>query len=112
IERERRADARLARHADLAAEQPRDLAADGEAEARAAVLARGRCIGLLERLEDDALLLLGDADAGVDDAEGDDARSAVERVVSRRPPPRHRLDPQRHAPLLRELEGVAEQGLQ
>jgi hypothetical protein len=31
----------------------RELAADGEPEARAAVLARGAGVGLLERLEDD-----------------------------------------------------------
>src|SRR5205807_9033100 len=78
IQRKRGADAFLARHADLAAQQARDLAADGEAEAGAAVLAGGRGVGLLERLEDDALLLLGDADAGIDDAERDDARGAVE----------------------------------
>ena len=64
-QREGRAPARLARDDDLAAEKPRDLAADGEAEARAAVLAARRAVGLLEGLEDDALLVLGDADAGV-----------------------------------------------
>ena len=50
---------------DLAAEKPRDLAADREAEAGAAVLAARGAVGLLEGLEDDALLVLGDADAGV-----------------------------------------------
>ena len=51
--------------ADLAAEQPGDLAADRQAQARAAVLAAGAAVGLLERLEDDLLLVRRDADAGV-----------------------------------------------
>ena len=42
---------------DLAAEQARDLAADREAQAGAAVLAAGRAVGLLERLEDQLLLV-------------------------------------------------------
>ena len=57
---------------DLAAEQPGDLAADGEAEARAAVLAARAAVGLLEGLEDDLLLVAGDADARVGDRERDD----------------------------------------
>jgi hypothetical protein len=63
---------------DLPAEQPRDLAADGQAQARTAVLAAGRAVRLLERLEDDLLLLLGDADAGVPDLEGDDLLGTVQ----------------------------------
>ena len=61
----------LLREADLAAEQVRELAADREAEAGAAVLAAGAGVGLLERLEDELLLLGRDADAGVGDHEGD-----------------------------------------
>ena len=57
---------------DLAAEQVRELAADREAKTGAAVLAAGAGIGLLERLEDDLLLLERNADAGVGDLEGDD----------------------------------------
>ena len=56
---------------DLAAEQARQLAADGEAEAGAAILAAGAAVGLLERLEHDLLLVGRDADAGVADLEGD-----------------------------------------
>ena len=55
----------LAVDAQVAAEQAGDLAADREAEAGAAVLAAGRAVGLLERLEDQPLLVLRDADAGV-----------------------------------------------
>ncbi len=59
---------------DFAAEQAGQLAADGEAEAGAAVFAAGRGIGLLERLEDDLLLLQRNADAGIGDFESDDGR--------------------------------------
>ena len=67
IQREGTAAARDAAQADLPAEQMRQLAADGKSESRAAVLAGGTGIGLLERFEDDALLLRRDADAGVTD---------------------------------------------
>ena len=53
------------RDADLAAEQARDLAADRQAEAGAAVAAARRPVGLLEGLEDQPQLVLRDADAGV-----------------------------------------------
>ena len=59
---------------DLAAEQHGQFAADGEAEAGAAVFAGGAGVGLLEGLEDEPLLLRRDADAGVLDGEGDDLR--------------------------------------
>ena len=49
------------------------LAADRQAQAGAAVLAAGARVGLLERLEDDLLLLGRDADAGVGHLERDDA---------------------------------------
>ena len=77
----------------------RELAADREAEAGAAVLAAGAGVGLLEGLEDDLLLLRRDADAGVGDLEGDDrrrvpqdrmvrrsSRSAARETLSRTPP--------------------------
>ena len=51
--------------AQLAAEQPRQLPADRQAQAGAAVLAAGAAVGLLERLEDDLLLVGRDADAGI-----------------------------------------------
>jgi hypothetical protein len=54
---------------DFAAEQAGEFAADGKAETGAAVFAAGRGVGLLERLEDDALLRGLDADAGVADLE-------------------------------------------
>ena len=57
----------LRRDVDLAAEQARDLAGDREPEPRAAVAARRRPVGLLERLEDQLQLVVGDPDAGVGD---------------------------------------------
>ena len=81
IERERAADARRAAQLDFAAEQIGKLAADREPETRAAVLAAGAGIRLLEGLEDDPLLLRRDADAGIGDLEGDDRRRVLQRRV-------------------------------
>jgi hypothetical protein len=64
-QREGTATARNAAQTDLAPEQVRQLARDRQPQARAAVLTRRTGIRLLERLEDDALLLGRDADAGV-----------------------------------------------
>ncbi len=69
VQRERAADARRAAQMNLPAEQIRQFAADRQTEAGAAVLAARARIGLLERLEDDALLLRRNADAGVGDFE-------------------------------------------
>src|SRR5205814_10465111 len=63
---------------DLAAEQCRQLAADGQPEAGAAEATTGRAVRLLERLEDDLLLVRGNADAGVRDDEGDHLRGRSE----------------------------------
>ena len=70
---------------DLAAEQRRQLAADRQTQAGAAVLAAGAGVGLLERLEDEPLLLRRDADAGVVDREGDDLRGRAAAPDDRRP---------------------------
>ena len=111
-EREGRADARGRAQRELAAEQGRELARDGEAEARAAVLAAGRGVGLLEGLEHDLLLLDRDADAGVGDLEGHDRARLVERRVVRPPAGEGRSDAQAHAALGGELHGVRQQVLQ
>src|SRR6185437_3042339 len=71
VEGEDRAAPERGTHGDVAAEQVRDLPADGKAESGAAVLAADRAVRLLEGLEDDAQLLLGDADPGVRDGERD-----------------------------------------
>ena len=63
---------------DFAAEQVGQFAADGEAQAGSAVLAAGAGIGLLEGLEDDALFLRRNADAGIGDFERDHRTGAGE----------------------------------
>ena len=57
----------------------RQFAADRQAQTGAAVFAAGAGIGLLERLEDDALLFRRDADAGVGDLERDTVGALPQR---------------------------------
>ena len=64
-EPERTACPRLTLHPDLAPHQLRELFADGEPQPRAAILARGRTVGLTEGLEQAPLRLKGQADASV-----------------------------------------------
>ena len=59
----------LAHHRDVAAHERGELAADREAQARAAEAARGRAVFLHERVEDRRLVLGQDAGAGVDDVD-------------------------------------------
>ena len=77
-------------------ERAGQLAADREPQAGAAVGAAGGAVGLLEGLEDDRQLVLGDADAGVDHAEGDHVLGGA-------------LDAERDPALGGELERVGEQ---
>ena len=106
-------DARRAAQLDLAAQQEGELAADGEAQAGAAVLAAGAGVGLLERLEDDALLLGRDADAGIGDLERHHVGRALEHGMGpRSSPPRAGDTARRTAALLGELERVREQVLE
>src|SRR5690606_23749069 len=102
---------RPARDGQLAAEQPGDLAADGEAEAGAAIFAAGGAVGLLERLEDDALLVLGNAYAGILDDEGQHLPGAAQLRIAGTPAARRRLLPQAHMSPFVELEGVGKQVL-
>ena len=111
IQRERAADAGGAAQLDLAPEEVGQLAADGQPQAGAAELAAGAGVGLLERLEDDALLLGRDADARIRHLEGDDAALAQHRVAGG-PAAGRRRDGEPHAAVRGELEGVREQVLQ
>src|SRR5262249_54182105 len=88
---------RLALETDLAAQALDQALADGQAQAAATKTARGGSLGLAERLEQPALRLLRDADAGVFDAEGD-AHDAVRAVLAVRT--------QQDAARLRELHRV------
>ncbi len=65
IEREHAAFAGRALQVDFATEQAGQLTADGEAKARATVFPAGAGVGLLEGFEDQLLLVLRNADAGV-----------------------------------------------
>ncbi len=112
VERERAAGARHARQLQLAAEQVRELAADRQTEAGAAVLARSAGVGLLERFEDDPLLLRRDADAGVRDGELHHRHCLLECRVIRAPAALRQPDVQPHAAVRSELEGVRQQVLE
>ena len=106
VQREARALSRRAGQADFAAEQLRQFARDRKAQARAAVLAAGRTVGLLERLEDDLLLVAADADAGVRHGERKHLLRTIQLVVVGRPAGEDFLDRERDLALVRELEGV------
>ena len=86
-------------HADVAVHHAGQLAADGQTQARAAVLAGGAVVGLLELVEDRRQPLDRDADARVGDGHGDVA-GRVARVD-------HATDPD--LARLGELDGVAHQ---
>src|SRR5205085_1139087 len=68
---ERRAASRRAAHADLAAEQMRDLARQGETEARAFHVSLLRILQLREILKDPLLVVGSDTDARIAHLEGD-----------------------------------------
>src|SRR5207245_3851632 len=112
VEGERAPLSRLALHHDLAAEQAGDLARDGKAQAGAAVLAAGGPVRLLERLEDDLLLVAGDADARVGHREPEHGVRPVQDVRLEVGAIRRRLHQQADAAVLRELEGVRKQVLE
>src|SRR5262249_3719781 len=87
-------------HADLAVHGREDLPADGETETRAAGPPGGELIDLGELLEEPALSLRRDAGARVHDVEAQ-LHSSVGLA--------HAHDLHAHAPVVRELDGVAEQ---
>ena len=97
---------------NLAAEQAGELAADRQAEPRAAVLAARAGVGLLERFEDDPLLVGGDADPAVGHGKRHDRRRLAEHRVIRGPAGRRRRHLEPHEPVRRELEGVRQQVLE
>ncbi len=92
---------------DDATEQERDLAADGQSKAGAAVLAAGGAVRLLQRPEDCLQLLAGDTDPGVFDPEGDH-RTVPEHGFGQLSLVRG-FDPQFHSAALGEFDRVGEQ---
>src|SRR5882672_6507708 len=93
-------------HPDLATETLGELAADGQAESRASELAAGAPVRLLKRLEDQLLLVLGDADPCIAHGESHHGVRRVEFAVPRRPPRLCGQDPQRDLAFLGELERI------
>ena len=93
VESERAALPGFAPQMYFAAKQVREFAADRKPETRASVSAIGAGVGLLERLEDDALLLRGNANAGVGHLERDDRGCGRKHRMSRRPTGRSRRRP-------------------
>src|SRR5688572_19826084 len=73
-EPERGSLAEVAVHPDVAAHLLHELATDRETQARAAVLPRGRAIGLDEGIEEFRLHLWGDADAAIADFKANQQR--------------------------------------
>ena len=112
IKHEGRALAGRAAQMDFAAEQACEFAADGQAEAGAAVFAAGAGVRLLERLEDQFLFLQGNADPGVGHLEGDDGGRVIEDRVLGAPAADGGRDVQLHAAFRGELERVRQQVLQ
>ncbi|MNC87700.1 hypothetical protein D3C83_34480 [compost metagenome] len=70
-----------AAYADFAPEEPRQFATDGEPEPGAPILAAGCSVSLLERFENDPLLVGRDPDPGVGHGKCSDLfRHAKQRV--------------------------------
>src|SRR6185436_17503625 len=112
VQRERAAHTRGAAQLDLTTKQTCQLSTDRQSQTRAAVLAARARVGLLERLEHDALLLRRNADAGIGYLERDDATTQAEHRVRRRPPASGRRHVETHTALRREFERVRQQVLQ
>src|SRR2546423_14849728 len=109
-QRERAALAWGADDLDLAAEEARDFPADRKSEPSATVFTIRRAIGLLERFEDQLLLVLRNADTRVLHLERDGigaVEAAARKATAFVDPP----DGQRDPPPLGVLERVRRQGL-
>jgi hypothetical protein len=63
--------AQAAREPDLPTQEPREFAADREAQAGAAIPAAGGAVGLLEGFEHQCLAIGGDPDPGIAHGESD-----------------------------------------
>src|SRR5579862_4556702 len=98
--------------ANLAAQELCQFAADRQAEAGPAILARRAGISLLEGFKDDLLFFRWYADARIRHREGDDGGRLAQHRVLRRPAAERRADVQVHAAVLGELERIGQQILQ
>ena len=94
---------------DFAAQQAGQLAADRKPQSRAAIFAACARVGLLERFENDLLLLGWNSDTGVRDLEGDNALCLAEDRVCRGPADGRRENLELDAAPVGELESVRQQ---
>ena len=95
-----------AHEANFAAQQAGQLTADRQPQASAAVLAARAAVGLLERLEDDLLLVRRDTDAGIRHGDRHHRGSAVQVVVVVAPTILGGFHGQGDLAVMRELERV------
>ena len=89
-----------------AAEEAGQFAADCQPQSGSSVLSAGARVCLLERLEDNALLLRRNADTGIGYLESHNRRGAVEDGMVFAPSSCGKRYIQMHAALFCELEGI------
>ena len=111
-ERELAPDRRRALHANLSAEELRDLATDRQPESRPAVPPVRGAVRLLEGLEDELLLVLLNSDAGIGHLEGDHLGRLIETAAREAPVLLGAANRELHAATLGELERVRQQVLE
>src|SRR5207245_11608513 len=104
--RERAAEVRAASQLNFAAKESRELAADSEAKAGAAVFPAGRRVRLLKSLEDDLLLFERNAYASVRHLECNDDRCLAEHGMVGSPAANRSRDIELDPALRCELEGI------
>src|SRR5580765_1765935 len=109
VERKCAATARSAAHPYLTPEPLRQLFADGEAETGSSELPVSAPVDLLEGLENELLLVLGDSHPGVANRKRYSAMRPVQLRVPRRPARFRSRNAQSHAALPGELERVGEE---
>src|SRR5580692_8362550 len=93
---------------DFASEQTGQLAADGEAQTCASVLAAGAGICLLESLEDDPLLIQRNANASIGNLKSDNRSRFSQNRMIFAPAAPGSGDRQAHAPEFGKLERVGQ----
>ena len=111
-ERECASHASLAFECEVTAQQLRDLAADRQPQPGSAVAPAGGAVRLLEGLENGAMFLGRNADAGVRHGEGHHPLGAIQAEVPGPPTGCHRLDLHPHRTPLGELKSIRYQVFQ